>query len=95
MNEFLKDNYKIDGLSEVKQEALIIFKENLLMAPVTPNVIHFSYKPVSVTKLAELPYSTVLQTFESNKYLNLPRLSSMQHFYDLCPTWTPITFDAT
>ena len=94
MNDYLKEHYKIDGLNEIKQEALIIFRENLLMA-VTPNVIHFSYKPVSVTKQAELSYATIQQTFESNKYLYLPRLSSMQHFYDLCPTWTPITFDAT
>ena len=29
-----------------------------------------------------------MQTFESNKFLNFPRLSSSQHFFDLCSSWS-------
>ena len=91
--DYLKKNYQIDiGLAQlVRQEVLVIFKENIF-------AVHGSqtptYKPVLIQKQNEIPYANILQAFESNKHLNLPRLSSGDLFYDLCPSWSIMNFDS-
>jgi hypothetical protein len=66
-----------------KQEMLVLFKENIV------NVNgNFIYKPALIIKSTEFSYSTILQTFESNKLLIMPRLSSLHHFFEICPSWS-------
>ncbi len=62
-----------------KQEVLVIFKENMG----TINV----HKPAYSSRASELSFASILQVLETNRLLNLPRLSSLQHFYDICPSW--------
>lgn len=69
---------------EDKEEALFLFKENLQ----GNSVNGAAYKPAFNIRARELSYPSVLQTFEQNKFLHLPRISSTQHFYDLCTSWS-------
>lgn len=71
---------------EDKEETLFLFKENL-QGNVNP-ANGAIYKPAFNIRARELSYSSVLQTFEQNKFLHLPRISSTQHFYDLCSSWS-------
>jgi hypothetical protein len=48
----------------------------------------YSVKPVVSLKDREIAYASILQAFETDKYLHLPRVSSMPHFHDLCPSWS-------
>lgn len=87
-HEFLATNYlmQLARSKEDKEEALFLFKENL-QGNVNP-VNGAIYKPTFNIRARELSYSSVLQTFEQNKFLHLPRISSTQHFYDLCSSWS-------
>jgi hypothetical protein len=60
-----------------------MYKENLVRS-----VEVYSVKPVVSLKEREIAYASVLQAFETDKYLNLPRISSLLHFHDLCPSWS-------
>jgi hypothetical protein len=72
--EKLKDDnltfFQIDPSS--KSEVLMIFKES-------------NAKPVLKIKLDEIPYKKFIETFESNKYLDIPRITSKTMFSELCP----------
>lgn len=67
-----------------KQEIVVIFKENTALLP---SSIDFFYKPAFISKVNEFSFENIIKIFESNKQLNLPRLSSLQHFFDICPSW--------
>ncbi len=61
--------YKIDV--NVKSEKLMILKEQ-------------NQKQI-ILQANEIPYNSIVQTFETNKYLLLPRITSKSLFYELCP----------
>ena len=85
---FLKKTHKLElSLEPSQQDVFVLFKENL--NPLQP------HRPLSLINSNELSYANILQTFETNKFLNLPRLSSISHFYDLCPSWTQVNFEST
>ena len=79
---YLQKNHKVNVKSIGKeQEILLIFKENLKS---TSRPADFSYEPVVIHKMDEISYSTIQQTFELNKSLYFPRLSSNDHFEEVC-----------
>lgn len=83
--KYLNNHFGIDVTfsQTYKQEMLVLFKEN------TVNVNgNFIYKPSLTSKANEFSYSTILQTFESNKLLIMPRISSLHHFFEICPSWS-------
>jgi hypothetical protein len=84
-HEFLATNYfmQLSRSKEDKEEALFVFKENLQASHNNIN-----YKPAYNIKARELTYPAILQTFETSKFLHLPRISSTQHFYDHCTSWS-------
>jgi hypothetical protein len=41
--------------------------------------------PVLTLQMNEIPYTNLIQTFESNKYLDIPRITSKSVFDELCP----------
>lgn len=86
--EFLFDNYHIEMPDSKydKEESLFVFKENPSI--LSTQDINFNYKPSFSQKAKELTYAAILQTFEQHKFLNLPRIASTQHFYDLCTSWS-------
>lgn len=87
---FMSDNYHVH-LPESKlekEEILYIFKENL-----NSPVEKFNYKPAYNIRAKELSYASILQTFEEHKFSYLPRVSSTQHFYDLCTSWSQTNLD--
>lgn len=91
--EYLSENYKLD-LAESKlerEEIMYVFKENL-NAPAT-SIDKFSYKPAYNVRAKELTYASILQTLEEQKFLHLPRVTSTQHFYDLCTSWSQTDLD--
>ena len=61
--------YKIEG--DVKSEKLIVLKE------LNHNQIIFQAN--------EIPHSVIVNTFETNRYLHLPRIASKAILFDLCP----------
>jgi hypothetical protein len=89
--EYLEINFNIKvpaGKSaggQGKEEVLVIFKESMFASPLSSQI--FNYKPAVVQKSTEFAYSTMHQLLDTNKHLNFPRISSLQHFYDLCPSW--------
>lgn len=86
----MESNYNLNvasGSSQIREETLVIFKETMFASLDSGSVLN--YKPVATQKANELAYTAILQTFEANKYLNLPRISSSHHFLDLCPSWSP------
>lgn len=88
---FLNKNYHID-MSESKQDkedVLYFFKEN----PNLSTADNFDYKPTYSMRARELSFATILQSFEENKFLNLPRIMSHQHFHDLCTSWSQNNLD--
>ncbi len=44
-----------------------------------------SNNPVLTLQMNDISYNTFTQTFESNKYLNIPRITSKEVFNELCP----------
>lgn len=90
MRAYLETNFNLNfpppSTSSNREETLVIFKETMFTSM---DGAGFNFKPVSTQKSNELTYANILQTFETNKYLNLPRLSSINHFLDLCPSWSP------
>ena len=81
----LKKHYALDVTTsiETRQDMLAIFKENMAVAT---NEWWTQHRPAYTSKSSEFTYASLLQLFELNKHLNLPRLSSLQHLYDLCPS---------
>lgn len=74
-----------------KEDVLYLFKEN-------PNYMAsddkpFDYKPSYSMRARELSFATILQTFEENKFLHMPRIMSHQHFHDLCTSWSHVNQD--
>ena len=61
----------------------------MLLAP----SVEFNYRPTQVIKMNKIEYANIQQLFEQNKFLNLPRLSSSIHFYDLCPSVSQFEVD--
>ncbi len=79
---YLQKNHKVNVKSIGKeQEMLLIFKENLML---TGRQVDFLYEPVVLHKTDEISYATIQQTFDLNKSLYLPRLSSNDHFEEVC-----------
>jgi hypothetical protein len=82
---YFKQYFHIDvtvASSANKHEQLFVFKENLNYDEPSD---FLKYAPAAQAKVGnELPYATIQQTLESNKLLYLPRLSSMQHFLEIC-----------
>ncbi len=78
---YLINNFDI-SLPVTKSEILWIFKED-----VNFNLNKINYQPSLEIKNTQLTYETIFKTLKTNKFLNLPRLSSAQHFYELCPSW--------
>ncbi len=68
---------------------LLLFKESLSFKKQEHKSVHKQYSN-------EISFASILQTFETNKFLSLPRLSSSQYYYDLCTSWsmTQTDFDA-
>lgn len=89
--DYLEINYNLNiplpSQIPGKEETLIVFKESMFVSPHSDNIL-LNYKPVFTQNGNELAYNTILQIFESNKHLNFPRLSSLQHLHDLCPLWS-------
>lgn len=42
--------------------------------------------PVLTLQMSEIPFNSFIQTFETNKYLDIPRISSKAVFDELCPS---------
>lgn len=82
-SQYLIDSYNIylPSVSD-KQEIFLLFKENLSL---NKNKEH---KPVHQQYSNEISFASILQTFETNKFLSLPRLSSSQFYFDLCSSWS-------
>jgi hypothetical protein len=84
-NAYLKQHFLIDvgsTSSHSKQEQLFVFKESINY---DEHEGFFKLKPVSHLNVGnELPYSIIQQTLDANKLLYLPRVSSMQHFLEIC-----------
>jgi len=79
---YLQKNHKVNVKSIGKeQEMLLIFKENFKS---TSHQADFSHEPVVMHKMDEISYSTIQQTFELNKSLYFARLSSNDHFEEIC-----------
>ena len=89
-SQYLLENFSIylPSASD-KQEMLLVFKENLSFKKQEHKYVHQQYSN-------EISFASILQTFETNKFLNLPRLSSSQYYFDLCTSWsmTQIDYDA-
>ena len=66
-----------------KQESLFLFKENMFLS-----LNKYEHRPIFSQRANEITFANILQTFETNKFLNFPRLSSSQHFFDLCTSWS-------
>lgn len=83
-SDYLLDNFSISlpSINE-KQECLFLFKENMYHS-----MNKHEYRPVYSQRANEISYPNMLQTLETNKFLSLPRLSSSQHFFDLCTSWS-------
>jgi hypothetical protein len=62
-----------------------LYKESLLKWQTADE---WSATPVLSTRDHELPHVTVLQAFEADKLLHFPRISSLHHFHELCPSWS-------
>ena len=66
----INDDLQID--TSMKNEVLMIFKES-------------KSSPAFTLQINEITYNNFIQTFESNKYLNVPRITSKSVFAELCP----------
>jgi hypothetical protein len=42
--------------------------------------------PVKTLQMNEIPFSSFIQTFETNRYLDIPRITSKSVFEELCPS---------
>ena len=42
--------------------------------------------PVKIVLMNEIPFSNFIQTFETNRYLEIPRITSKTVFDELCPS---------
>ncbi len=83
-NSYLAENFNVFlPTTNEKQELLLLFKENTFLIG-----NKYEYRPCFQQQSHEISFANILQTFESNKFLNLPRLSSSQHFFDLCSSWS-------
>merc|ERR1712127_1073353 len=71
--EFLFKNYhiKMPDSKMDKEEALFLFKENPSITSNNYNTLDdFNYKPSFNIRAKELTYASILQTFETHKFLN-------------------------
>ncbi|RNA15524.1 dnaJ -like protein [Brachionus plicatilis] len=85
----LSKNFKIP--MDLKQETLILFKENVNPDEENQNV----HRPFLIQALTELNYEAILQSLENNKHLILPRISSGAKFFDLCPSLSEFEVDTS
>ncbi|CAF0926373.1 unnamed protein product, partial [Brachionus calyciflorus] len=89
--DYLAKNYKIPSDLD-KQEILILFKEKIIDSDDKDDKeVH---RPYLIQASSELAYNFILQSFESNKNLILPRISSSSKFFDICPQWSEFDTDS-
>ena len=74
----LERYYHIGVIDSFTKEQLIILKESSLNSVSVP---------LSLVKTQTFTSSEILDFLKTNKFLEIPRLSSTAHFYDLCPSW--------
>jgi hypothetical protein len=70
------------------QDILLIFKENKIK--VANSNIQFKSINSPTTFSDTLMYSDILETFEKNKFLILPKLTTSKRFNELCSSWTKL-----
>ena len=66
------------------KEQLIIFKES----------IPYDARTLNIVKTESFSSAEILEFLRTHRFLDLPRMSSSAHFYDLCPSWSSDTADS-
>jgi hypothetical protein len=83
--ESLKKSFHISVIDSFTKEKLYILKESSL---------NDGGVPLNLVSTQSFSSSEILDFFKAHKFLDLPRLSSTAHFYDLCPSWFSDTIDS-
>lgn len=86
---YLSKNFKIP--LDLMQETLTLFREKTNIDEENQDI----HRPFLIQASAELSYETLLQSFDSNKNLILPRITSRSKFFDLCPSMSEFEIDSS
>ena len=71
--------FYVNILDSLTKEKLYAFKDTTLVETNLPS---------SIVKTETFSSTEILDFITAHKFLDLPRLSSTDHFYELCPSWS-------
>ena len=82
--DLLHKHFRIDVKDNFVKEKLVIFKES----------IPYSALDINLVSAQSFSSMEILDFLKRHRFLDMPRLSTSAHFYDLCPSWSSDVTDS-